>query len=132
MCRRAGAFIAGFLEQGMIANELQRVAYGDPRWDVCAEAQKAIRSHQREAEAVKLAAKMDSVRSSDVWSTIDGIVQLADPGILVLETDPVGILRRLRSLPFVVRRYASEAIRRRKKKLEDEMTSLHSKWRDED
>jgi len=130
--RRAGAFIAGFLEHGIVADELLQVAYGDPRWDVCAVAQNAIRSRQREAEAAKLAATMDSAEPSDVWGTVDCVVQLADPGILVLSGDPIGFLERLRAKPFIVRKYASDAIKKRRKQLEKDMTSLHGKWRDED
>lgn len=131
-CRRAGAFVSGFLEQDALADELLKLAYGDPIWDICAEAQSAIRSHQREAEAAKLAATMNSGEPADVWGAIDCIVQLADPGILVLASDPIGFLESLGAQPFVVRKYASDAIKKRRKQLEKDMTSLHGKWRDED
>jgi hypothetical protein len=131
MCRRSGAFVAGFLEHGTVADDLQRVAYSDPRWDVCSIAQRAIRSHQREAEAARLVATMDLDEPANIWGTIDSIVQLTDPAVLVLSADPIGFLDRLRAQPFAIRRYASGAIKKRREQLEKDMTSLHGKWKDD-
>ena len=131
-CRRAGAFIAGFLEQDVVGDELAKVAYGDPKWAVCTEAQTALRARQREAEAMKLVATMGTVQPTDVWGTIDCILHLSDPGVLVLASDPIGFLEKLREQPFVVRKYAFDAVKNRHKKVEDDMTSLHGKWKDGD
>lgn len=130
-CRRAGSFIAGFLQPSSVADALRRVAYNDPRWDVCGEAQNALRAHQREAEAVKLAAMLESAGPADVWGTIDCIIRLVDPGILVLSSDPIGFLRSLRTHPFIVRKNASNAIKKRRKEVEKAMTSLHGRWKDD-
>ena len=131
-CHRAGAFIARFLEQDVVGDELAKVAYGDPKWAVCTEAQTALRARQREAEAVKLVAAMGTVQPTDVWGTIDCILHLSDPGVLVLASDPIGFLGKLREHPFVVSKYASGAIKKRHKKVKDDMTTLHGKWKDDD
>lgn len=131
-CRRAGAFVAGFLGQGMLDEELLRVAYGDCNWSVCREAQLAIRSQQRETEATKLAATLNSIAPTDVWGTIDCIIALTDPVIVTLPSDPIGFLKPLKALPYVVRKYASERIKRRNDRLEKDITSTNRKWGEDD
>jgi hypothetical protein len=130
--RRAGAFIASFLTRDSVAEELVTLAYGDPKWAVCAAAQHAIRSHQRETEATKLSAALGSIRSAETWATIGSIVQLVDPGVLALPSDPIGFLAQLREQPFLVRKYASDAINKRREQLERDMNSRSGKWKDED
>ncbi|QDV55393.1 hypothetical protein Mal33_13640 [Rosistilla oblonga] len=132
MTRRAAAFMAGFLSSAVAEDALRQIAYGDPKWGVCSEAQSAIRKRQREKEARKLLLKLCSIDSCQVWGTLDCIIRLADPGVAVATGDPIGFLNAVRGHPFVVGKYVSKELKKRTKKLEDEMKSLHGKWKDND
>ncbi|WP_417749233.1 hypothetical protein [Rosistilla oblonga] len=130
--RRVAAFIAGFLPSNVAKLDLQRKAYSDQEWDVCATAQAAIRSRQREREAIRLIQTLGSLASSEVWGTLDSILQLVDPGIATASNDPLGFIEVLRKQPYVVRKYVSESVTKRRKKVEEKMKSLHEKWKDDE
>jgi hypothetical protein len=130
--RRAAAFMAGFLSSSVADDALKQVAYGDPKWGVCFEAQSAIRKRQREEEGCKLLLNLSSIESCQVWGTLDCIIRLVDPGVAVATGDPIGFLSAVRSQPFIVGKYVSKELKKQTKKLEDEMKSLHGKWKDND
>jgi len=130
-CRRAGAFTAGFLPCGTVDNDLRRVAYSDPRWDVCAEAQRAIRTRQREADAARITTTIGTTPSADLWGAIDSVVRLADPVILSMDSDPIRFWNAIESRPYIIRKYAFNAVKERREQLDKDMASLHCKWKDD-
>jgi hypothetical protein len=130
--RRAGAFLAGFLEGTTSSYDLLRTAYNDPNAKVCAEAQMALRSRQREIDGRSILTTLNSVASAEVWGAIDSVLQLIDPGILILSNDPTGFLQIVGSQPFALRRYAFDAIDKRLKDVLKDMESLTGKWDDDD
>lgn len=129
--RRAGAFIAGFLDDEAITNKLQHLAYSDTNLAIYGIAQDAIRMRQKEAEAIKLINSMPEASSSEIWSCIDFIIQLTDPGILTLSSDPLGFLPQLEKQPFVIRKYAVDAINKHLKKVNESISSPMGRWKDE-
>ena len=129
--RRSGAFIAGFLSTNVASSKLCLIAYTDPCWEVCSVAQTAIRTRQREREAIKLIHSLSILTEAEVWGTIDCILRLVDPGIAAAPSDPIGFLKALREKPFVIRKHFWNQLEKRKKKVEDEMKSLHGKWNPE-
>ncbi|WP_145096574.1 HEAT repeat domain-containing protein [Rosistilla carotiformis] len=130
--RRAAAFMAGYFPSGVADTELRRVAFNDPKWGVCAVAQSALRMRQREAEACKLVTTLSSLKLFQVWGTLDCVVRLVDPGVATAKGDPIGLVKAVGALPPIVGEYVSKALKKRTKQHEDDLNSLHGKWKDQD
>ncbi|WP_143549329.1 hypothetical protein [Rhodopirellula bahusiensis] len=128
--RRVAAFLASFCGSGICDEQLRSVAFSDRSWAVCAEAQAAIRSRQRESEAIELCETVAKLQPCEVWGTIDCILGLTDPGVLTLPNDPIGFISVLSEQPYALRKRTYESIRKLKKKTNDGMKSLAGKWKD--
>lgn len=129
--RRSAAMLAGFLGPEVLEDQLTELFREDSNWHVCVEAQQALRRMQMEAEARSLVSTLDGLAPEEVWGTLDCMLRLADPDYVFMRVDPLGIRSFLDRAPRYVVQYLDKAVKKRLKKVEDELTSLHGKWKDE-
>jgi hypothetical protein len=130
--RRSATMVAGYLGSTTYEPELRELLANDSEWNVCTQAQLSLRMMQKESEAARLISSLGELEQTEVWGTIDCILQLADPDILVQPTDPLGFIKFLEATSFVVRKYTSNSLEKRQKKIESDFTSLQGKWKDKD
>lgn len=130
--RRSSAMLAGYLGTTDVWQALKSTVGRDHNWAVCVESQRALRRLQKETEAKRLVSSLREMAPEELWGYLDCLVQLVDPDFLTMESDPLGISDFFDNAPLHVTLYADKLVKEQRKKVEEEMKSLHGRWeRDE-
>ncbi len=126
--RQAGAEMAGYLGSSFLSDMLRQLVLTDNTEEVCFTAVNALRCQQKEAEAIRLMAALQTAEGIDTWAVAEEIGHVADPQLLLMNTKPLKFLDVLRQKPFSLYHHMNERLHNREEKVVKDLEPLSGKW----